>query len=104
MVCSPLLVPPRFTKEAIEDTLILKAGSSTAIEMPFQSNPQPKVTWQYNDGKLPDPKRIKTQTIIGMTSMTMAKVIRKDSGSYKLTLKNEFGECSYSLQITVLGE
>lgn len=85
------------------DTLTLKAGSSTALEIPFSANPQPKVTWTYNDGQFPDKKRMKSETIYNMTSMTLAKAIRSDSGNYKVTLNNESGECSFTIKIIVLG-
>lgn len=87
----------------MEDTLILKAGQSTAIEVPFSGFPQPDVKWSFNDAKLPDAKRIKTETIIGMSALTMAKVIRKDSGNYKITVTNEHGQCSFTVKVIVLG-
>ncbi len=87
----------------MSDTLILKSGESTAIEMPFVGNPQPKVSWTYNAGKFPDAKRMKSQTIVNMTSMTLAKAVRKDSGDYKVTLSNDYGEASFTIHLTVLG-
>ena len=86
------------------DTLTLKASQSTAIEIPFSGYPQPDVTWTFNDKKLPDPKRIKTETIIGMSALTMAKVLRNDTGSYKITVTNEHGECSFTIRVIVLGK
>lgn len=95
--------PPKFVKSEIEDTLTLKAGASTAIELPFTANPQPKVTWQYNGGKLPDPKRMKYDIIYNMTSFTLAKAQRKDAGDYSVTLENEFGKGKITVKIIVLG-
>ena len=86
-----------------EDTIYMNAGSSTAIELPFSANPMPKVVWTFNKGSLPDKKRIKTETIYGMTSMTMAKVVRSDSGKYDITMKNDHGECDMTLNVVVLG-
>lgn len=88
----------------MNDTLTLNAGASTAIEIPFTANPQPKVTWNFNNGNLPDPKRIKSQTINNMTSLTMAKVVLKDAGDYKVTLANENGDTSFTIKVIVLGE
>lgn len=93
-------VPPRFTSD-LSDTLRLKTGSSSAVEVPFAGNPQPKVTWTYNDKPLSN-KRIKTETIVNMTSMTLAKVIRNDSGPFKVTLENEHGQCSFTINLIVL--
>ena len=102
--CLAIAAPPKFTKSDMEETMTLKAGQSTAIEIPCSGYPQPKVTWQYNKTKLPDVKRIREETIIGMTSLTLAKVIRTDSGSYTVTLENEFGQASFTVKLIVLGE
>lgn len=103
MDCIALIVPPRFTKELTEKTLTLPVGSSTAIELPFAASPQPKVTWTFNGGKLPDPKRFKTDTISAMTSLTMAKLVRKDAGKYAVALENEHGKCELVVTLVVLG-
>ena len=103
LICSlPLLAPPKFLKE-IDETITLKVGASTAIEIPFSAYPMPKVQWRFNGGKLPDPRRFKPETIIGMTSMTIAKVVRKDSGQYTLALENEHGKCDCKFTLVVLG-
>jgi len=73
------------------------------VELPFTANPMPKVTWTYNHGNLPDAKRFKSQTISGMTSLTMAKVVLKDAGDYKVTLENENGQASFTVKLIVLG-
>ena len=88
----------------MEETRILKAGQGTAIEIPCSGYPQPKVTWQYNEATLPNVKRIKEETIIGMTSLTVTKVVRTDSGSYTVTLENEYGHASFTVTLIVLGE
>jgi len=102
--CTVLAVPPRFTKELAEKTLTLPVGSSTAVELPFAASPTPKVTWTFNGGKLPDPKRFKTDTISAMTSLTMAKLVRKDAGKYAVALENEHGKCELTVTLVVLGK
>ena len=98
-----LAAPPKFTFASLEDSMTLKAGQSTAIEIPFCGHPQPKVKWTFNGGKFTDAKRIKDETIYNMTSLTLAKVIRKDTGKYTVTMENEFGKASVSININVLG-
>ena len=87
----------------VEDELVLRAGSSTAIEIPFSANPMPKVKWTFNNGAFTDTRRFKDETIIGMTSLTMAKVLRKDSGKYAVTMENKFGKASLTIKVTVIG-
>jgi len=38
-----------------------------------------------------------------MTSLTMAKVVLKDAGNYKVTLENENGQASFTVKLIVLG-
>jgi len=97
------LVAPRFGKDVTEKSIKLKAGSSTVIELPFVASPQPKVSWTFNGGKLPDPKRFKTDSIVNMTSMTLSKVIKKDAGKYTVTLESELGKCELITKLIVIG-
>ena len=97
-------MPPRFTKALAETTLTLPVGGSTAVELPFAASPQPKVTWSFNGGKLPDAKRFKTHTVIGMTSVTMAKLVRQDAGKYAVSVENEHGKCELTVTLVVLGK
>ena len=98
-------VPPKFSKDEAERTITLPVGGSTVIEVPFKASPTPKVTWSFNGtGKLPDAKRFKTTIITCMTSMTMAKVVRKDAGKYTLSVENELGKCELLIRLIVLGK
>ena len=96
-------MPPTIGDHTYEDRLVLKAGSAAAIEIPYSGCPQPKATWKYKSGKLPDPKRFKTDTIKTMTSLTIAKTIRSDSGKYTLSLDNEHGTATFNIEVVVLG-
>lgn len=96
-------VPPKIGDLSFKDKIILKAGSSTVIEIPFTGSPKPAATWQFKGGKLPDQKRFKVDTIVNMTSMTMSKVIRSDSGKYTVGLQNEFGKANVTIEVVVLG-
>lgn len=50
-----------------------------------------------------DSRRFKEDIIINMTSLTMSKVVRSDAGEYTVTLKNEFGSCTWSIKLIVMG-
>ena len=94
--------PPKFGGD-LSDTVTLNLGASHVVELPFTAQPMPKVTWTFNDDSLPDAKRFKSTTIIGMTSLTMAKVVLKDAGSYKVTMENENGQATFTVKLIVLG-
>jgi hypothetical protein len=102
MQCNVLTVPPSIGAHDYEDRLVLRAGSAAAIEIPFNGSPDPTSTWKCKNGKLPDPKRFKTDTIRGMTSMTIAKTVRTDSGKYTLNLENEYGKANFAIELVVL--
>ena len=88
----------------MEDTVTLKSGASHVLQLPFTAFPKPKVTWTYNDGKLPDAKRMKQETIHGATSLTMAKIVKKDEGAYKVTIENPHGKIDFTTTLHVIGE
>lgn len=97
-------VPPQlFLDKQFEEEVVLKAGQSMAFEIPFKGNPQPKVTWTYNDEPLPQEKRIESETIYNMTTLRLGKVKRSDTGNYTLTLENSAGKVSITIKLTVLG-
>ena len=97
-------VPPTIGEHQYEDKLVLKAGAAAAIEIPYTGCPQPKANWKYKSGKLPDPKRFKTDIIKTMTSLTIAKTKRSDSGKYSLLLENEYGSATFNIEVVVIGK
>ena len=97
-------VPPQFGDHKFKERLLLYAGQSTAIEIPYFANPQPTATWSYNTAKkMPDSRRFKTDTIRNMSSLTISKAQRSDKGNYSLTLENQYGKTSFSFELVVLG-
>ena len=98
------VVPPEFGSHKFSDKLTLYAGQSVAVEIPFGGSPQPTAQWQYKDGRLPDSRRFKEDTIKNMTSLTMSKVQRSDAGPYTLKLGNKYGESIFNITLVVLGK
>ncbi|KAH9498303.1 hypothetical protein Btru_006488 [Bulinus truncatus] len=96
-------VPPKFfVDKKYQETVVLHAGQSTAFEIPFTGNPQPKVTWTFMDGPLPDAKRMEAETIYNMTTIRLGHVIRKDSGNYTVKLENTNGIAEITIKLLVL--
>ena len=44
------------------------------------------------------------ETIVNMTSMTMSKVVRSDSGKYTVELESEVGKAKVEIEVVVLGK
>ena len=96
-------VPPTFKVDKANERLVMKVGTSAAIEFPFCAHPMPEINWTYNKGsRLPDAKRMREESIYGMTSLTLAKVKRSDSGNYNVSLENEHGKASLIVKVVVL--
>ena len=93
-----------FVDKQFEEVITLKRGQSTAFEIPFKGQPQPSVKWTYNDGELPDKKRMEVETIRNMTTVRLAKVVRSDTGEYTLTLENTVGKATLTIKMNVLGK
>lgn len=96
--------PPKLLDCKLEDTIYMKVGSTTILEVPYSCFPKPTVSWTFKDGPMPDKKRFKEETILGMTCMTLGKVVRTDSGTYKVVIKNELGSLEKSVKVIVQGQ
>jgi len=96
-------VAPTLGKHDYGDKLVLKAGTSAVIEIPFSASPEPNVEWKYKGGNLPDTRRFRDETVSGMTSLSMSKVTKKDAGDYSMTLKNQLGKATFTIKLIVQG-
>jgi len=96
-------VAPTLGKHDYGDKLILKAQASAVIEIPFQASPEPSVEWKYKGGRLPDTRRFRDETIAGMTSLAMSKVVKTDAGDYTMTLQNPLGKATFTIKLIVQG-
>ena len=94
---------PQLDMKNLRDKIVIKAGSSTVIEIPFVGSPKPDVTWKYKGGKLPDAKRFKVDTVANMTSLSIAKAVRSDAGKYTALLENDTGKATATFELIVLG-
>lgn len=102
-MCFCLIVPPEIMlDERYKDGILMHAGKTAIVEVPFKSSPQPKVKWHYNNSMLPDSKRTTEETIFGMTALTLSKVKRSDAGNYTLSLENKFGKANISIKVKII--
>ena len=97
-------MPPQFGEHQFADRLVLYAGQSTSIAIPFVGRPQPTAEWRRGDDPLPDARRFKVDTVKDLTSLNISKAQRKDGGQYKLTLGNKYGISVFVIDLVVLGE
>lgn len=101
-----VVAPTLRLSEKFEDTIILKAGASTVVEVPFTASPKPSIKWTWKaptEGAPETSPRFKPDTAIaGLTSLPMSKVKREDAGDYTVVIANELGETSVTVHLIVL--
>ena len=113
MPLSPLphvvVAPTLRLSDKFTDKVVLKAGASAVLEIPFAASPKPKVQWSWRPRVRPDSEPGSTQTprfkpdvVSGLTSLPLAKVKREDAGDYVVVISNELGEVSVTVQLIVL--
>ncbi|NXX39722.1 IGFN1 protein, partial [Tricholaema leucomelas] len=98
----PREVPPRLLVDGrVKSTLVVRAGNSIRVKIPFEASPDPVVTW-LKDG-LPLPKRATTDTKDGTTQLLVGAAEFSDSGTYTVELQNGLGKretFSFQVQVT----
>ena len=97
-----LVAPVILTDAKLGDVMTIHAGKTLILEVKFSSSPQPEVTWSFNQGRLPDARRVTSQTIFGMTALTLTKAEVSDAGTYTLLLQNEHGKAALSTKVKVI--
>lgn len=102
------VAPTLRLSDKFEDTIILKSGASTVVEVPFVASPKPSIKWTWKtpvEGSVETtpPARFKPDTAVGgLTSLPLNKVKREDAGDYTVTIANEIGEVSVTVHLIVL--
>ena len=85
------------------EPLVLRVGTSAAVEVPFAGSPQPKVTWMVGGQVVRDVRRVRVETTHNLTTLVISRAERSDAGTYTLCLENQFGTSNLTVQVTVLG-
>ena len=84
------------------ENLVMKAGTSTGVEVPFCASPLPTMQLLQDGGAPSD--RVTCQATPGQVNVALDKVQREDTGPYQLTLENPHGSVNLDLNVTVLGK
>lgn len=102
VTCRNTKVPPSIDLGAMKDIRV-RVGRAINFTVPISGEPTPTISWDVKGHVvLPNDKRIETETISAQAIINIPKSVREDSGQYKLTLKNPYGEVSASARVTVL--
>lgn len=101
VTCKPRRVAPTIDVDAMKDIKV-RAGRPIGFTVPIKGEPTPAISWSIN-GKvvLPDDTRVETTSTSGTAIINIPSSVRGDSGTFKLTLRNPYGEVSASATVTV---
>lgn len=84
--------------------MVIKVGHTLSLDIKIQGEPPPVVTWVFKDKEIKTEDQYRIDNIDYNTKFCILKTKRAHSGVYKITAKNEVGEDSAELEVTVLGK
>ncbi|NXY85601.1 IGFN1 protein, partial [Alcedo cyanopectus] len=95
------VVPPRLLiDDTVKSFLVIKAGNTIRVNIPFEGSPDPVVTW-LKDG-LPISNRATINTKDGTTQLLVGAAEFTDSGTYTIELQNGLGKReTFTFQIRI---
>ncbi|XP_050767356.1 immunoglobulin-like and fibronectin type III domain-containing protein 1 [Gymnogyps californianus] len=97
----PVVSPRLLLDDTVKSFLVIKAGNTIRVNIPFEASPDPVVTW-LKDG-LPLPNRATINTKGGTTQLLISAAEFTDSGTYTVELQNGLGKReTFSFQVQVI--
>lgn len=101
MVAKPRRLAPKLNLAGLVDIRV-KAGTPIHLEVPFEGEPQPTVTWKANNATIKSEDRREISTKENFTELHILRSERSDSGPYTIMLENEYGRDQGTCTVTVL--
>uniref|UniRef100_A0A7N8XU64 Titin n=1 Tax=Mastacembelus armatus TaxID=205130 RepID=A0A7N8XU64_9TELE len=80
--------------------IVMKAGGSVRIYIPFKGRPTPEIKWTKDEGDLTE--KAVVEKALNFTQLSIDSCDRSDSGKYTLTLTNSSGSVSEFVSVKVL--
>ncbi len=82
----------------------VRAGDPFDIKIPFKGSPPPTAYWYKDNKEIRPTERLKANTAEDKSELVCTKAERGDTGPYKISLENNQGSDSYSVNVIVLGK
>nr|XP_006823012.1 PREDICTED: titin-like [Saccoglossus kowalevskii] len=98
----PAVAPKLMLDVKYRDTLILKAGTTFRIDVPYKASPIPTIKWSKDGVPLQSSWRIRLESTEDHTAITVKDTDRSDGGHYTLHLTNEAGSDTANINVQVL--
>ncbi|UYV65935.1 unc-22 [Cordylochernes scorpioides] len=102
-VAKPRHLAPKIDRTNLNDVTI-KAGQPVKFDVDVQGEPAPQITWLFGETILKNTDKTQITTEDYHTLFILAKTKRADTGKYTITAKNDSGEDSVTINITILGK
>uniref|UniRef100_A0A672QCI1 Titin n=1 Tax=Sinocyclocheilus grahami TaxID=75366 RepID=A0A672QCI1_SINGR len=80
--------------------IVVRAGGSVRINVPFKGRPIPDIKWTKDEGELSE--KTVLEKGINFTQLSIDSCDRRDSGKYTVTLQNSSGSVSEFVAVKVL--
>uniref|UniRef100_A0A4W4EEQ9 Titin n=1 Tax=Electrophorus electricus TaxID=8005 RepID=A0A4W4EEQ9_ELEEL len=80
--------------------IVVRAGGSVRINVPFKGRPTPEIKWTKDEGEMSE--KIMIEKGLNFTQLSMDSCDRRDSGKYTVTLQNSSGSVSEFVAVKVL--
>ncbi|KFQ30818.1 Immunoglobulin-like and fibronectin type III domain-containing protein 1, partial [Mesitornis unicolor] len=98
---SPVVSPRLLIDDTVKNFLVIRAGNTIRVNIPFEASPDPVVTWLKDGLPLPNGATINTKD--GTTQLLIGAAEFTDSGIYTIELQNGLGKretFSFQVQVT----
>ncbi|KAL8179199.1 UNVERIFIED_CONTAM: hypothetical protein K2H54_061596 [Gekko kuhli] len=86
----PSVCPKLLINDTVKSFMIVKAGDTIRVRIPFEASPTPEAIWLRDGFSLPH--KATTATREGLTQVIIPGAEYSDSGLYTITLLTEFGK------------
>ncbi|XP_063149067.1 immunoglobulin superfamily member 22 [Candoia aspera] len=101
-IADPPFIDPSVLEAFAAHPVIVKAGQTAFIKVPFKARPLPKVTW-FKDGiEVTEEERVTMERSHDQALLTITKCVREDTGSIMLRLKSDCGSATAHLFLNVV--
>ena len=80
--------------------IVVRAGGSVRIHIPFKGRPTPEITWSREEGEFTD--KVQIEKAANYTQLSIDNCDRNDAGKYILKLENSSGSKSAFVTVKVL--
>ncbi|XP_013909383.1 PREDICTED: immunoglobulin-like and fibronectin type III domain-containing protein 1, partial [Thamnophis sirtalis] len=98
--------PPNVDSTLLEklkkEPIVVKAGKNAMVKIPFEGRKPIRAMWLKDNQELLDDDRINIDSSENFTRLSIPSTSRKDTGNYKVRLKNECGSFEVPFKLEVI--